>query len=196
MQRIVKQIITGMQDCQKDKQRILLAIDGRCAAGKTTLAAYLQHSLQANVFHMDDFFLQPFQRTSSRLQEPGGNIDHERFLKEILMPVQSGKAFAYCPYDCKTQTSKEPVTVYPHDINIVEGSYSCHPALRPYYDMCVFLTIPAQEQLRRLAKRDISRVRLFQEQWIPLEELYFSAFQVEAHCDITFDTTGGEPCAA
>ena len=35
--------------------RVLVAIDGRCAAGKTTLAASLQAQLACNVFHMDDF---------------------------------------------------------------------------------------------------------------------------------------------
>ena len=39
--------------------RVLVAIDGRCAAGKTTLAASLQAQLGCNVFHMDDFFLRP-----------------------------------------------------------------------------------------------------------------------------------------
>lgn len=36
--------------------RVLVAIDGRCAAGKTTLAASLQAQLGCNVFHVDDFF--------------------------------------------------------------------------------------------------------------------------------------------
>ena len=44
--------------------RVLVAIDGRCAAGKTTLAASLQAQLECNVFHMDDFFL---ARSSARL---------------------------------------------------------------------------------------------------------------------------------
>ncbi len=35
----------------------LIAVDGRCAAGKTTLAAQLQKDLGCNVIHMDDFFL-------------------------------------------------------------------------------------------------------------------------------------------
>ena len=59
--------------------RVLVAIDGRCAAGKTTLAASLQAQLECNVFHMDDFFLRPEQRTSERLHQPGGNVDYERF---------------------------------------------------------------------------------------------------------------------
>ena len=36
----------------------IIAIDGRCAAGKTTLAARLAKELGGDVIHMDDFFLQ------------------------------------------------------------------------------------------------------------------------------------------
>ena len=37
----------------------IIAIDGRCAAGKTTLAARLAKELGGDVIHMDDFFLPP-----------------------------------------------------------------------------------------------------------------------------------------
>ena len=72
------------------RPRVLVAIDGRCAAGKTTLAASLQAQLGCNVFHMDDFFLRPEQRTPERLHQPGGNVDFERFLTEVLRPLYDG----------------------------------------------------------------------------------------------------------
>ena len=83
--------------------RVLVAIDGRCAAGKTTLAASLQAQLACNVFHMDDFFLRPEQRTPERLRQPGGNVDFERFLTEVLRPLRDGAPVTYRPYDCRTQ---------------------------------------------------------------------------------------------
>ena len=46
--------------------RVLVAIDGKCASGKTTLAARLAECYDCNVFHMDDFFLRPEQRTEER----------------------------------------------------------------------------------------------------------------------------------
>lgn len=33
--------------------------------------------------HMDDFYLQGRQRTYERLNEVGGNVDYERFAKEV-----------------------------------------------------------------------------------------------------------------
>ena len=36
-----------------------------------------------HIFHMDDFYLQKYQRTQERYNEPGGNVDRERFKKEV-----------------------------------------------------------------------------------------------------------------
>ena len=83
------------------KEPLLIAIDGRCAAGKTTLASIVKEKINCNVIHMDHFFLQPAQRTEERLQEPGGNVDYERVRKEVLIPLSQGKAFSYKPFDCK-----------------------------------------------------------------------------------------------
>ena len=71
-------------------QRLLIAVDGRCASGKTTLAATLEEETGCNVVHMDDFFLRPEQRTPQRLAEPGGNVDYERFRQEVILPLSRG----------------------------------------------------------------------------------------------------------
>ena len=60
---------------------VILAIDGRCASGKTTLAAKIQEKTRCGVIHMDDFFLRPEQRTKERLSQAGGNIYWERIKK-------------------------------------------------------------------------------------------------------------------
>lgn len=55
-----------------EKEHVFVAIDGRCAAGKTTLAQALNKRYGYPVVHMDDFFLSPSQRTEERLARPGG----------------------------------------------------------------------------------------------------------------------------
>ena len=82
----------------------IVAIDGGAAGGKTTLAAGLARRFGADVLHMDDFFLQPHQRTAQRLGEPGGNVDYERFAREVLLPLRRGERYVYRRYDCRTQT--------------------------------------------------------------------------------------------
>lgn len=162
------------------KTRTIVAIDGRCAAGKTTLAAMLQRTLGASVIHLDDFFLRPEQRTPARLESPGENIDHERFLSEVLLPLRAGDLPTYRRFDCHVQRLTEQITVSPSDLFVVEGSYSCHRALRENYDLRVFLDVESGEQLRRIEQRNGTAIlEIFRSKWIPMEEKYFSKCAVE-----------------
>ncbi|MCM1328456.1 MAG: AAA family ATPase [Ruminococcus sp.] len=171
-------------------ERLIVGIDGRCAAGKTTLARRLQEEIGCAVFHMDDFFLRPEQRTAERLAEPGGNADRERFLAEVLQPLKRGRdVISYRPYDCKTQTFGEKISVKAAAVNVVEGAYCLHPDLWDFYGIRAFLTVSPDERLRRITRREgREKAKIFQEKWIPLEEKYFAAFDVEGRCDIRIST--------
>lgn len=189
MQTLVANVWAAIRTLWTKKPHLTVAIDGRCAAGKTTLAAQLMEKTGCNVLHMDYFFLRPEQRTPERLHTPGGNVDYERFLQEALLPLREGAAFSYRPYDCHKQALTDPVFVTSQPINIVEGSYSCHPALWKHYDLTIFLTVDPDEQLRRILARngDACAIR-FQEKWIPLEERYFQEWDIPARCDLCYKT--------
>lgn len=163
---------------------VLIALDGRCASGKTTLANKLARAHGWSVVHMDHFFLRPEQRTLERYAQPGGNIDHERFLEEMLLPLRRRERPVYRPFDCHVQRLLDPIPFEPAPVVLVEGSYSCHPALRDQYDLRAFLTVDPTVQLERIAAREgADRARVFRAKWIPLEERYFSACRVEDRCD-------------
>ena len=157
------------------KDIVIVAIDGKCASGKTTLAAKLAQIYDCNVFHMDDFFLRPEQRTPERLAEVGGNVDYERFKEEILIPLQDGKQFSYRPFDCSTFTLANPVTVIPKQLNIIEGTYSHHPYFGNPYDLKVMLTVAPELQRERILQRPAFLHQRFFEQWIPMENRYFES---------------------
>lgn len=75
---------TMSEEILKRKHRpVIIAIDERCAAGKSTLALLLSEQPDATIFHLDDFYLQGRQRTYERFNEVGGNVDYERFVKEV-----------------------------------------------------------------------------------------------------------------
>ena len=74
-------------------------------------------------------------------------------------------------------------------IYIIEGSYSCHPELRSFYDMTVFVTTDAVTQKKRILERNgEDKLRAFTEKWIPLEEKYFDVFDIEAKADLILRT--------
>ena len=166
-------VIRRIDELLAQKDMIIVAIDGKCTSGKTTLAAKLAESYDCNVFHMDDFFLRPEQRTPKRFAEIGGNVDYERFNEEVLIPLKAGRPFSYCPFDCSTFTLTDPVCVTPKKLNIVEGTYSHHPYFSNPYDLKILLTVDEETQRQRILQRPTFLHKRFFEEWIPLENEYF-----------------------
>lgn len=180
-------ILQKTQEILQKRKAVIIAIDGRCGAGKTTLAACLKDLCICNVIPMDHFFLRPEQRTKERLLLPGGNVDYERVEEEVLIPLTKGEGVSYRPYSCKEQRLTEERQIHPAQITIIEGSYSCHPNLQSYYDLKIFLTVEEKEQLRRIEKRNgKDGLSVFVQKWIPLEETYFSVFNIRENSDICF----------
>ncbi len=165
--------------------RVNLAIEGGSANGKTTLGKLLAQVYDCTVFHMDDFFLRPEQRTKERFAEPGGNVDRERFLEEVLLPLHKQESVSYRRFDCSTFTLAEPALVIPSKLTVIEGAYSMHPELAEYYNLSVFLEISPELQRKRIEKRNTPELaKRFFEEWIPMEQRYFKELQVKERCDI------------
>ena len=172
------------------QERVLIAIDGNCCAGKTTTAAKLGALLEATVFHLDDYFLQPYMRTPERLRQPGGNVDTERFLAEVLSPVSRGETAFVRRYDCHLDEILPAEAVSPRRVVIIEGVYCMHPLLADAYDIMVFCRIdPALQEERILARNGEEMLPMFLNRWIPLENAYFSAYPIEQNCDFIIEST-------
>ena len=171
------------------KAQVILAIDGNCTAGKTTLAAVLEKEYDCNVFHMDDFFLRPQQRTAQRYAEPGGNVDYERFREEVLQPLMKGGAFSYRPFSCKAFSLGESVAISPKRLNIVEGTYCLHPYFGDVYDLRVFLSVDSETQRARILQRPQQLQARFFTDWIPMEKQYFDCFRIPEQAHIRWDMT-------
>ena len=172
------------------QKRMILAIEGGAGSGKSTLAALLQRIYGCTVLHMDNFFLRPEQRTPERYATPGGNIDHERFAREVLPALAQGETFRYRPFDCATFTVTEGYDVTPTALTVVEGSYSMHPALGQYYDCAVWVDIDPKRQRARIEARNSPAfaARFFTE-WIPLEQAYFAAADPAGRCHIRLEVS-------
>ncbi|MBQ6677835.1 MAG: (d)CMP kinase [Clostridia bacterium] len=183
-------VLSKIKELTENKRRVAVAIDGRCASGKSTLADALAARLGCAVFHTDDYFLRPEQRTPERLATPGGNVDRERLLDEVILPLERGEeTVVHRAFDCKAWAMTPPVETKVGNVAIVEGSYSCHPDLWDHYDLRVFLTVPAEEQMRRITAREgEAAAEIFRTKWIPLEEEYFRAYRVSERCDLSFST--------
>ena len=130
----------------------IIAIDGMSSSGKTTLGNLLHKNFpNSNLFHMDDYFLQPHQRTKERLAEIGGNVDYERFKTEILDSLADRNGLTYQKYNCRTQNLEPEMTVPWKPLVIIEGAYSQHPYFQnPYlfHLICILHTCQQYFQLK------------------------------------------------
>lgn len=157
--------------------QVTIAIEGRCATGKSTLAGLLARDPAVSVICMDHFFLPARRRTPQRLAQPGGNVDLERFIAQVAAPLQSGEPVCYRPFDCRSQQLAPDWVRAPGPIRVVEGVYSLHPDIPPVYDLKFLLTAPLETRLERLRRRCApGQLEQYLTQWIPLEDAYFRSF--------------------
>ena len=181
-------VLRAIRELLERQDRVTVAIDGNCTAGKSTLSKQLERQFVCNVLHLDDFFLRPEQRTPERFQEPGGNVDYERFREEVLLPLKTGESFSYRPFDCSTMDLAAPVNVTPKQLTVVEGTYSHHPFFGEAYDLRIFLSVTPELQQQRVLKRPVFLHSRFFEAWIPMENRYFTEFHIRERSDLVCET--------
>lgn len=169
-------------------RQVNVAIDGMCGSGKTTLGEALAEKYGCNLLHMDDFFLRPEQRTSGRYEEPGGNVDYERFRAEVLEHLADEEGFTYRRFDCHAMKLGKPNQISRQRLNIIEGAYSCHPYFGDIYSLRFFVEVSVEEQRRRiLARNGEAMYQRFEREWIPMENRYFEFYGIRenslvVHC--------------
>lgn len=179
---------TLMKEISKlNNEKVIYAIDGKSCSGKTTLSEFLSENIAGlSVVQMDDFYLPFEKRTENWKDIPCANIDFERLLSEIINPFLDGeetKYFALNPHE-DIMSYKGKIT---SDILIIEGSYSEHPLLSPYYSKKIFLEISDEIQLQRLKKREGENFENFYSLWVKLENEYFDKYKVKENADIIYD---------
>lgn len=174
---------------ESDKDTFIIAIDGDCASGKSTLGKLMAEVYGANLFSADDYFLPAELRTPERLGEPGGNMHRERLKEEILDPIRRGDSAVIRRFSCHTMTLGEREEFPRRRVNIVEGSYCQHPELSGSYDMKIAVRTGSKTQLERIALRDgEASLESFKTRWIPMEKRYFEHFGIFAAADVVIDT--------
>lgn len=183
-----KYIFNEIDKLIKMKDKVLIAIDGKCASGKSSFSDLLNEKYDCNIFHMDDFFLPAKFKTNERLDEAGGNVDYIRFKEDIIEKLEENKSFKYQIFNCKVQKLTEYRNITPKKLNIVEGVYSMNPELIDYYDVKIFFDIDDNTQKERILNRNGKDMyKKFRDIWIPLENKYFKELEIRKKADIVID---------
>lgn len=191
MSEALQGIIEAVETRMQAGERVLLAIDGMAAAGKTTAAGLLSRRWDAPVVHMDDFFLPPALRTEARLAEPGGNVHYERFQAEVLAPLSAGGPFSYRRFRCSLMAYDGAAPVSDSPVVMVEGAYALHPRFGDYADVTAFFAVSPALQKRRIIHRGGTAAwEAFQSRWIPMENTYHAAFGIRERAQLVVEDFG------
>jgi uridine kinase len=175
-----------IEELLKEKNEVVIAIDGPSGSGKSTLASKLEeHFNDSVVVHMDDFFLPSVERTPERLDGVFMHVDYQRLIDEVL--GRSETTSNYRVFDCKSQTF-EVVQINKGHIIILEGVSSARMELRKYIDFIIYIDISRASQLERLSSRENEFMyKRFINEWIPLEDFYFSEHAVKSSADLILE---------
>ncbi len=152
-----------------------VALDGRSASGKTTLAAALADILDVAVIEGDDFYA---GGTQLRQEPPAALvkacIDWPR-QREVLEALRAGEEASWHAFDWRTfdgHLCAGATVKAPKPILILEGVYASRPELEDLIDLKIL--VRADEALReaRLVARE-GAITPWQRQWEMAEEYYF-----------------------
>ncbi|NYD77551.1 aminodeoxychorismate synthase component I [Arthrobacter cupressi] len=157
---------------------VIIAIDGRSGAGKTTLAvelaARLREHHKVSLFHLEDIY-------------PGWNglaAGIERYVTTVLAPLRNGVAAEWVSWDWDKHYDGATHTTLPAEIVVVEGVGAAAEAARPLLDAVVWVESSAEDRRRRALDRDGSSYEPHWDTWAGQEQEWLDTDDVPAHADI------------
>lgn len=175
-----ERFVEHIRDLARSKAPVLVALDGRSGAGKSSLASRVANEFDAVIIEGDDFYAggTPEQwDTMTPEQRAAHCIDWAR-QRQLLEALTAGSAATYRPYDWEVNdgTLAGPVAVAPAAVVILEGAYSARPELSDLIDLRVLLNVDDPVRERRLRHREGEHYRAeWEARWASAEAHYFRA---------------------
>jgi uridine kinase len=165
-------------------ETVWVGIDGRGAAGKTSLAAAVAATVGAaghtvQVVHVDDF--------------SGPHVDtwdRDRFRRQVLEPLLAGLPARYQARDWHTDSGGPWIDLAAGGVVVVEGVSATTAAVPVPWALRVWVDAPLDVRLARALARDgEERMSLWADRWLPSEEAYVAAERPDLRADLVVDGT-------
>ncbi|SEE90604.1 para-aminobenzoate synthetase [Arthrobacter alpinus] len=164
---------------------VIIAVDGRSGAGKTTiaveLAALLRRHRAVSLFHLEDIY-------------PGwdglaGGV--ERYIDSVLQPLREGLAATWTAWDWEAANDGAARTTAVAPVVLVEGVGSSHGRAADFLDAVIWVDTPSQARKARALARDGETYAPFWDAWAEQEEQLLAGLASAEHADILVDGTHG-----
>jgi uridine kinase len=180
---------------------VVVAIDGRRGAGKSTIAAGLAGATAAVVVPSDDFFAATLAAAEwearSAEERARDAIDWRRLRRLAIEPLRAGRAAEWHPFDFEggerpdgsyaiaaTTVRREPAPLI-----FIEGAYCSRPELADLIDLAILVDAPADVRRARLAARESAEfLAAWHRRWDAAEDHYFTAVRPQSTFDLILNT--------
>ncbi len=168
-----------------DQRPVLIAIDGRSGAGKTTLAVELAALLRVHrpvsLFHLEDIY-------------PGwdglaGGL--ERYIDQVLAPLSQAQPATWAEWDWQAKHDGVFRTTAVAPVVLLEGVGSSHGRAADFLDAIIWVDAPGQARKQRALDRDGELYAPFWDLWANQEEQLLVEAAMASAADIVVDATHG-----
>lgn len=156
----------------------LIGIDGRSAAGKTSLAGQLAAVLRpvrdVTLFHLEDVY-------------PGWDglgPGMQTYVEEVLTPLHSGRDAKWSTWDWFTGTPGTPRLTRVAEVVVLEGVGACSAPARELLDLSVWVELPTALRYDRAMSRDGAHYAEHWDRWAAQEDAYLAGDHVWEQVDI------------
>ena len=157
---------------------VIIAIDGRSGAGKTTLAielaARLRNHHKVALFHLEDIY-------------PGWNglaAGIERYISTVLTPLSHGERATWTSWDWEKHYDGDTRVTLPAEIVIIEGVGAASAGARPLLSAVIWADSPDDVRRTRALDRDGGTYEPFWDQWAAQEDAWLDGDDVPGLADI------------
>lgn len=157
---------------------VIIAIDGRSGAGKTTLAIELAARLRSHhkvaLFHLEDIY-------------PGWNglaAGIERYVSTVLTPLSQGERATWTSWDWEKHYDGDTRVTLPAEIVIIEGVGAAAAEARPLLSAVIWADSPDAVRRTRALDRDGGTYGPFWDQWAAQEDEWLAGDDVPSQADI------------
>jgi uridine kinase len=172
---------------------LMVALDGRSGAGKSTIATAVAAVLDGAVVHVDDFYRDMSDVERLKLSPRQGvdrYFDWQRLREEALAPLARGEPARFGCFDWFAGRGLTATTrVEPREIVFVEGIYSARPEFDDLLDLRVLVEVAeeARNQRREQRLRTVSRddPQGWDARWDAAERVYFATIRPPDTFDLT-----------
>lgn len=178
IERVLSTIAALLRDVDRP---VLVALDGRSGAGKSSIAATIAQRLEGVAITADDFWVGGSNDewdTRSPREKSNLAIDWRRLRAEVLEPLFAGQVAAWHPFDWKSGHGLSPDVIHsePRRLIVLDGAYSTRPELQDIIDLSILVEVPddTDRRERLLSREGEEYMRDWHVRWGVAEDYYFS----------------------